>query len=75
MLVPANTDLALEVSAKDYETWYYHGTLEKSRGTPLCLTPGQEMKLDIRLSKPQNEARGTPNLVGCGTPVETMIKP
>ena len=57
VLIPPSTDTLLEVSASGYETWHYGGPSDPSRRSPLRLSPGAEMHLDILL-----EPRYDPNL-------------
>jgi hypothetical protein len=49
VLLPPTTDVLLEVSAPGYVTWCYGGPSDISKRSPLRLTSGFEMHLDIRL--------------------------
>src|SRR5712672_3069427 len=48
-LLPSNTDVTMEVRELNHKRWFYPGTLKKSESTSFRLTPGQELKLDIRM--------------------------
>jgi hypothetical protein len=47
VLIPAATDISVQVSSAGYKTFMYGGSGSDSR--PLRLDPGAEMQLDIRL--------------------------
>jgi len=49
VLVPSNTDLIVEVSARGYREWYYPGTFDKGTAAPLRLLPGEERTLQVQL--------------------------
>lgn len=49
ILLPAGIGMTLEVSSPNHKTWYYPGTNDAAKKTTLQLSPGQELKLNIRL--------------------------
>jgi hypothetical protein len=49
ILVPPGVGLTLAVSARGYKTWYYPGTNDYAKRTTLNVSPGQALKLNIRL--------------------------
>ena len=49
VLLPADTDILLEVSAPGYQTWYYGGASDISKRSPLRLASGSRMHLDVLL--------------------------
>lgn len=49
ILLPASVGLTLEVSSPNHKTWYYPGTNDATKKTTLQLSPGQTLKLNIRL--------------------------
>jgi hypothetical protein len=49
ILIPPGTPIFLEVSADGYKTWYFGGSAESSKSSPLRLESGQTMTLDIAL--------------------------
>lgn len=55
LLIPANTNVGVEVSAKGYEPWYYPGSSSPSELQPLNLKSGEERTIDIRLQRAEPE--------------------
>lgn len=49
ILIPADTDVTLEVSSPQHKTWYYPGTNDVTKRKPLRLNKGQDRKLNIQL--------------------------
>jgi hypothetical protein len=49
VLVPSNTDLIVEISARRYRDWYYGEALDKSTAASLRLVPGEEKTLQVQL--------------------------
>ncbi len=49
ILVPSDTDLTVEISARGYRDWYYGGALDKSTAASLRILPGEEQTLQVQL--------------------------
>jgi hypothetical protein len=49
VLVPSDTDLIMEISARGYRDWYYGEALDKSTAVSLRILPGEEKTLQVRL--------------------------
>ncbi len=49
VLVPSNTDLIVEISARGYRDWYYGEALDKSTAASLRIPPGEEKTLQVQL--------------------------
>lgn len=49
VLVPASTEISLEISATGYKTWYYGGDSDPAKRPPILLESGKEMTLEVRL--------------------------
>jgi len=51
ILVPSNADIKLEVSAPGYKTWYYPGTIDWTKATPLRIKATEPMKVDVQMDR------------------------
>ena len=49
VLVPSDTDLIVEISARGYRDWYYGEVLDKSTAASLRIPPGEEKTLQVQL--------------------------
>lgn len=49
ILIPASTEVGLEVRAPGYEVWRYPGDAGSPEGKPLLLKSGETLNVDIRL--------------------------
>ena len=68
LLVPPNAGILVKMWLDGYKPWYFPGTVDKSKSTPVHLKPGEVVTLDIRL-QPGENAEGA-----CGMPFGTSIK-
>ena len=58
VLLPPSVDVCVEVSAPGYKTWFYGGTSDTLKRSPIQLESSKEMKLDIQLEpedKPEKQ--------------------
>jgi Carboxypeptidase regulatory-like domain len=56
ILMPADADVKVEVSAPGYKTWYSPGTYDWTRGAPLHFKGTDTMKLDIQMDRERAES-------------------
>jgi hypothetical protein len=63
LLIPANTPVNFGACAEGYTPWFYADPSDPSRPVPLQLTPGAELKIDIKLQHTL-ESTQTPCLSG-----------
>jgi hypothetical protein len=69
LLVPPNAGVMVKMWLDGYKTWYFPGTLDKSKSRPVRLNPGEVVILDVRL-QPGKNAEGS-----CPMPFGAPIKP
>jgi len=67
LLIPADTDILVNISLDGYKTWYYPGTVDHAAATPLRLGPGEKKTVDIRL-EPDVEVKP-----GCPKPINSRV--
>jgi hypothetical protein len=66
LLIPADTDILMQISLDGYRTWYFPGTIDKETQQPVRLKPGEKKAVDIRLV-PDETAK-----TGCPKPIRTV---
>lgn len=66
LLIPADTDVLMQISLDGYRTWYFPGTIDRESQQPVRLKPGEIRTVDIRLV-PDESAKS-----GCAKPVGTV---
>jgi len=49
ILLPADANVAIQVTAPGYEDWYYPGTSDSSKSAPVRLIPDQKLNIEIKL--------------------------
>ena len=54
LLIPANAELAITVWLQGYKLWFYPGTDRQSASTSMRLEPGEEKRVDVRLTPKKN---------------------
>jgi hypothetical protein len=59
ILIPQDTPIFLEASADGYKTWYFGGSAESSRSSPLRLESRQTMTLHITVEPAPSQKRVT----------------
>jgi hypothetical protein len=69
LLVPPNDSVLVKMWLDGYKTWYFPGTVDKSKSRAAHLNAGEIVTLDIRL-QPGKNAEGS-----CPMPFGTPIKP
>ena len=63
LLIPPDTDILVKISLDGYKTWYYPGTLDHARATPVRLGPGERKAADIRLEPDAAIKTGCPKSI------------
>jgi Carboxypeptidase regulatory-like domain len=69
LLIPPNAGVLVKMWLGGYTPWYFPGTVDKSKSTPVHLKPGEVVTLDIRL-QPGKNAEGY-----CPAPFSSPSKP
>jgi hypothetical protein len=54
LLIPPDTGVLVKMWLDGYQPWYFPGTVDKSKRTPVHLKPGEVVTLDIRLQLGKN---------------------